>query len=371
MNFDLTQLRIEGEWYAGIVAAGVIPLWLSGLRRELGMYIALITIGLVLYHFNHDFLSASNVSNTGRQTAMLVILAIGSAYVIVTGGIDLSAGSVVGLTGVIIAYCSSPTRDHPQPLWQGITIAMIAALLVGLIQGTLITGLSLQPFIVTLGVMLTLRGVSQTLVDGGNISFGDSVFPHLADAGLWVHDDIPYVPYIGLIAVVAIVIAAYVLHFTVFGRHLYAIGGNRDAAQYSGIPVAKRELSTYIISAGMAGVAGVCYAAYIQQMNQNVGVSYELTAIAACVLGGFSLRGGEGTIFGVIIGAAMLNVIENSFDVFRIPIKDSQGVDTFWRPNENWRFIVRGMVILLAVILDQLVHMYQQRRRTRAIKAAA
>ena len=118
--------------------------------------------------------------------------------------------------------------------------------------------------------------------------------------------------------------ATYVLHFTVFGRYVYAIGGNRDAAEYSGINVKRVETMTYVISSGLGGIAGVCYAAYIGQMSQQVGVAYELYAISAVVLGGCSLRGGEGTVLGIVIGSAIMRVIDNGINMFQIPYEDEQ-----------------------------------------------
>jgi len=151
--------------------------------------------------------------------------------------------------------------------------------------------------------------------------------------------------------------------YTVLGRYVYAIGGNRDAARYSGINVNRVELLTYVISAGTAGIAGICYAAYIGQMSQQVGVAYELYAIAAAVLGGCSLRGGEGTIFGILIGASMMKVIDNGIIMFQIQYTDPEGIHKIWRLNSNWNWIIVGAVILVAVILDQVVHMVQAARR--------
>ena len=149
--------------------------------------------------------------------------------------------------------------------------------------------------------MLLLRGVSQTIVKGGTLGFGRFALPQSLRHGLFMHDGDPLLPYPVLFFLVVGSLGAYVLHFTVFGRYVYAIGGNRDAAEYSGIYV-KVETMTYVISAGLAGIAGICYAAYIGQMSQQVGIAYELYAIAGAVLGGCSLRGGEGTVFGVMIG---------------------------------------------------------------------
>lgn len=336
------------------------------MRRELGMLSALLAMCFVLWLSNSDFLGVSNVINTTRQVSMLGIFAIGIAFVIITGGIDLSIGSVVGLTGVIIArLTSTSTGGLGYPLWLGIVVALVVASLFGLIQGLLITRLKLQPFIVTLGGMLLLRGVSQTVVEGGVISMGKSPLLDLASGGLFRVGNDPLIPYPFLIFLAVAALGTYVLHFTVLGRYVFAIGGNRDAAEYSGIDVKRIETLTYVISAGTAGVAGVCYAAYIGQMSQQVGVAYELYAIAAAVLGGCSLRGGEGTILGIVIGSAIMRVIDNGINMFQFQYADADGVRRIWRLDPNWNWIIVGAVILAAVILDQLVHVFQAARAVR------
>jgi ribose transport system permease protein len=297
---------------------------------------------------------------------MLGILAVGISFVIITGGIDLSIGSIVGLTGVIIAKVSSNDIGcWGAPLWVGIVVAMAVALFIGLAQGLLITLLDLQSFIVTLGGMLLVRGVSQTIVRGGTLSFGEMPFRNFSDSGWFMIGGDPLLPYPLLIFILVVIVAAYVLHFTVFGRYVYAIGGNRDAAAYSGIAVKRVETITYVVSAGLAGVAGICYAAYIGQMSQQVGIAFELYAIAAAVLGGVSLRGGEGTVVGMIIGTCIMRVINNGITMFQYVYRDANGIRRIWRLDTNWEFIIVGAVILIAVILDQVVHIVQARRRTR------
>jgi len=334
------------------------------------MLLALVLMCIALWTSNSDFLGASNVVNTTRQISMLGIFAVGIAFVIITGGIDLSIGSVVGLTGVIIAKLSSTqTGGLGYPLWIGISVALCAAVLVGLAQGLLITRLKLQPFIVTLGGMLLFRGVSQTIVDGGVISMGDSPLLSLASGGLLRVGRDPLLGWPLIIFTGVAVLGAYVLHYTVLGRYIYAIGGNREAARYSGINVDRVELLTYMISAGTAGIAGVCYAAYIGQMSQQVGVAYELYAIAAAVLGGCSLRGGEGTIFGILIGASIMRVIDNGINMFQVQYTDPDGMRRIWRLNPNWNWIIVSAVILVAVILDQVVHMVQAARRLKEASA--
>jgi ribose transport system permease protein len=341
------------------------------MRRELSMFVALVLMCIALTVSNGDFAGQSNAINTVRQISMLGIYAIGSGFVIVSGGIDLSVGSVVGLTGVIIAKLSSQAAGGlGHSLWFGIAAALAVALLVGLGQGLLITRLKLQPFIVTLGGMLLIRGVSQTIVQGGTLSLGTSPLLGLANGGLFLHDGDPLLPYPVLIFLGVIALGTYLLHFSVFGRYVYAIGGNRDAAAYSGINVKRVETSTYVISAGLAGVAGVCYAAYIGQMSQQVGVAYELYAIAAVVLGGCSLRGGEGTVLGIVIGSTMMRVIDNGINMFQVRYDDEGGIPRLWRLNPNGTFIIVGVVILLAVVLDQIVHIVQAARRLRRASPA-
>jgi ribose transport system permease protein len=341
------------------------------MRREMGMFVALFVMCVVLWISNSDFLGQSNTLNTMRQISMLGIFSIGVGFVIITGGIDLSIGSVIGLTGVLIARLSSPAQGGlGYSLWIGIPVALAVALLIGLAQGLLITRLKLQPFIVTLGGMLLVRGISQTVVQGGTISFGDSPFLSLANDGLIHVNGDPLIPFPLVIFLVAIGVATYVLHFTVFGRYVYAIGGNRDAAEYSGINVKKVETLTYVISAGLGGVAGVCYASYIGQMSQQVGIAYELYAIAAAVLGGCSLRGGEGTVLGMVVGSSMMRVIDNGINMFQVRYEDQSGIPRIWRLNPNWTFIIIGAVILQAVILDQVVHIVQAARRTRRAGAS-
>ena len=226
-------------------------------RREQGMLAALLVLCCVLGISNSDFLRLRNITNNADQIGMLGIVAIGSAFVIITGGIDLSVGSIIGLTGVILAKISSDPKlgGFGLSFGIGIPVTLAIVMLIGLAQGLLITRLNLQPFIVTLGGMLTLRGVSQTIVKGGTLGFGSSEFRGLSDGGLLGVDQLSFgdqlphwlqtvinvlidgrtIPYSFWVFLAVIIIAGFLLHFTVFGRYVYAIGGNRDASEYSGI----------------------------------------------------------------------------------------------------------------------------------------
>ncbi len=331
--------------------------------KLLGMTIALLLMCAVIWFSNESFASGPNIRNNTRQVALLGIYAVGVSFVIISGGIDLSIGSVIGLAAVVTVKLSAGADrgGFGLPLALAIAAALGLSMALGLVQGLLITRAGLQPFILTLCGMLIYRGVSQTVLGGGDISFGDSqvvaVSFFVSEIGegsfLWI------ITWPVIIFLVVMGAAAYLLHFTVFGRYLFAIGGNREAARYSGIPVRTVETVTYVVSAGLAGLAGVVHAAYLPQVNHQIGIGYELTAIAAAVLGGCSLRGGEGSIPGILIGAAIMQVIDNGINLFRIPL----GNGRTWRLDENWKHIIIGGVILGAVSLDGLLHKLRQRRR--------
>ena len=275
---------------------------------------------------------------------MLGIFAIGISFVIITGGIDLSIGSIIGLTGVLIAKLSGQ-HDPENPaaggmgwsLWIGVPgRALAVASLVGLAQGLLITRLNLQPFIVTLGGMLLLRGVSQTIVGGGTLSLGDVPLANLANGGVLGAAGNPLRAVPGRDPVRWWRWSPR----TCCTSPCSAATSTRSAAtaRRRSTPASRSsrvETLTYVISALTAGIAGVCYAAYIGQMSQQVGIAYELYAIAAAVLGGVSLRGGEGTVIGAIIGSCIMRVIDNGINMFQWVYRDAAGVRRIVPPGQQ------------------------------------
>jgi ribose transport system permease protein len=350
---------------------------MSHLRRELGILVAVLLMCGTLWASNGAFLKFSNAGNLLKNSSMLGIFSIGIAFVIITGGIDLSVGTLVGLTGVIIAKTTLSKDDNgfDMPLWEGITIAMLSMLAIGLLQGLLITMLNLQPFIVTLAGMMIFRGISQTICQSGTLSITNDSLQHLANGGFFIQNGSALISWPVVMFAIVIVVFGYLLHFTVFGRYVYAIGGNRDAAKYSGINVKLVETLTYVISAGLAGLAGICYASYIGGMDNKVGQSYELFAITAAVLGGCSLRGGEGTVFGVIVGSLMYQIMYNGINMFQWPfqlfVKTTKGTHLeLWHIPTEWTEWIIGGVLLIAVALDQIAHIVQARQRTRKVGQA-
>jgi ribose transport system permease protein len=344
------------------------------------MLFAVLALCGLLWASNFAFFNFSNGGNLLRYIAMLGILSVGMSFVIVTGGIDLSVGTLVGLTGVIIAKLSSHSEGcFGWSLWTGIPIAMAVVLAIGLFQGLMITRLNLQPFIVTLAGLMIFRGISQTICESGALSLGfHSPLKDLANSGPWVNaaHHAALIKWPVIIFAGVLIVFGYLLHFSVFGRYVFAIGGNREAAKYSGINVRKVETLTYVISAGLAGLAGICYAGFVGDMDKTVGQSYELYAITACVLGGCSLRGGEGSVFGVFVGSAMYFVIYNGINMFQWPLEllvaTHKGVAIErWKIPTEWTEWIVGGVLLIAVATDQITHIIQAKRRTRRVTEAA
>jgi ribose transport system permease protein len=293
------------------------------------------------------FLSAYNLQNLARLVAFLGLIALGQALVIVAGGIDLSVGAVVGLSALAIAILAGPAPlpaalaaflPHPLSVAASAAIVLALAIGVGAIQGVMITRLALQPFIVTLGGMMALRGVANVLTHGGSVGLGPGHdrFRALASGTL-----LGVVPAPVAVLLAAALLVHAILHHTVLGQSLYAIGRNEEAARYSGIDVARVKRIAYTLCAALAGVAGVLYAAYLPSVQPAFGTAFELYAIAAAVLGGCSLRGGEGTVFGIVAGAVLMRLITNGINLL--------GIST------HWELVVIGLVIVAAAVLDALV----------------
>lgn len=284
---------------------------------------------------NPRFITPVNLQNLTRQIALLSIFAIGEGIVILSGGIDLSVGSIIAFTGLLVAYLVT-TLGVPPAL--ATTFVLALCVIIGFAHGMLVTKLKLQPFIVTLCTMLIFRGLARRLTEDDTRGFGNQFesFRMLGEGALW---GIP-VPVIILITVA--VIAHFFMRYTVYGRYLYAIGRNPNAARYAGVKVDRMQTASYLVCALLSGVAGILYATYTNSVQPaTTGQAYELYAIAAAVLGGCSMRGGEGTILGIIVGASIMRVMYNGIILV--------GISTFWE------FAVIGTVILIGVVADATV----------------
>lgn len=300
---------------------------------------------------SEHFLSAFNVENLLRRSALFGVLSIGAAFVIVTGGIDLSIGSIVCLVG-----CSTPWLlvEHGLPTGLVVPGVLLVAAGLGALHGLLITRLGLQPFLVTLCGLLVYRGAARGFTGDQSQGFR-SEFQLLRQLG---NGRVPIpgvdgfaLPAPVLIVVVVAVAAAFFLNRTVFGRWLFAIGQNERAARHSGIDTRRMTLLAYVVCASLSGLGGLLFVLDVGSAQPvDFGNFYELYAIAAAVLGGCSLRGGEGTILGVLLGTAVMQVLRNSITLIEeIP--------------DNVEYAVIGLVILGGVVADELVKRYVRQRR--------
>ena len=346
--------------------------------KILGIFGLLVAVSLLTMVMNPRFVLEANVFNLLSRTALFGILGIGVAFVIITGGIDLSIGSVVSLVGCLLPWL----LIHRQwPVWSAVTVLLLLAVGIGLAHGLLITKLRLQPFVVTLCGLLLYRGIARGVTEDQTQGFatGYKALRYLAtgrpfsvpvpflkwisegnwsgyrttfsgeriklDIVSWVDIPMPF-----LIMIALAVVAAVFLNRTIWGRYLLALGRNEQAARYSGINTDAMTILAYVICSLLAGFGGMLFIFDVNSAQpSDFGNFYELYAIAAAVLGGCSLRGGEGTIFGVVIGAAVMQVLRNSINMLRIPTQ--------------LEFAIIGAVILVGVIVDELVKRLAAKRR--------
>lgn len=313
-------------------------------KKDLGLLVLILVVGLGVYLKNPLFLSPNNLANTANLIGLFGLFAIGQGFVIITGGIELSAGSMIALLGVLFVDLVG-AKGVPWPIAAAIVIVLGLAL--GLAHGLLITKLKMQPFVVTLCGLLIYRGVARGYTADATAGFPfGSEYPGL-DFFVARIGGIPVSVYV--LAVVA-VIAWFTLHRSVFGRYLFAIGKNEEAARFSGIRTDVVVTSAYVICAGLTALAAIFFAMYTRSVQpSSQGNFYELYAIAAAVLGGFSLRGGEGSIVGVILGTILLQELQNLVNLLGIP--------------SSLNFAVMGGVILIGVLVDQQWGAFRARRR--------
>ncbi len=309
------------------------------MKKILGMALLLAGLMVVICIFQPSFLLPGNLFNLAQRVGVLGIYAIGAGIVILSGGIDLSIGSIIGFTGVAMAMVCEAHGWNPWAVGAGIVI-MCAA--IGLWHGFLIGRFNLQPFVVTLCTLLLLRGLARGM-SGGISQKLDGFF--VLGNGAFLGLPIPFWMLIGIALIVG-----FFMNFTVYGRYWYAIGRNPDAARYSGIKVNRMRTAAYVVCAVLAGIAGVVSISYTGEVQPaSAGLMFEMWAIAAAVLGGCSLRGGEGSVIGIIIGAALIKVMYNGINLIGI--------------NTEWEWAVIGVVILGGVIADAA---YKQRSAKKA-----
>lgn len=304
-------------------------------KKDLGLLLLIIVVGIVVTIINPRFLLPINLANTSNLIGLFGILSIGQAFVIITGGIELSVGSLVALLGVLFIDFIA-VQNMPWAI--ALPLILILGGLLGGIHGWLITRLNLQPFVVTLCGLLIYRGAARFYTADGTagFAFGQN-FPSLEflTAGRFYG-----VPTTFIALVIIAVVMWIVLHRSVYGRYLYAIGKNEEAAKYSGIRTSKMVMISYVICGVLTALSAIYFAMYTRSISPaSHGQFYELYAIAAAVLGGFSLRGGEGSLVGVVLGTILLQELQNLVNLLGIP--------------SSLNFAVMGGVILIGVLIDQ------------------
>ena len=316
------------------------------MKKELGIFVLLIVLCIIVSIINPNFLTPINLQNLARQIGAFGIFSIGLGLVIITGGIELSVGSMMGLLGVLL---SMMLTQWNYPIGIALLVLIGVSMILSLGHGLLITRLNMQPFIVTLCGLLFYRGVARFISNDETKGFGTvaglDFLRFLANGNLL---GIP-MPFVLLIIIAAI--TWVVLHRSVYGRYLFATGRNPEASRYAGIDTKNIVALTYVICGALTAISGIIFAFYTNSVSPaNHGNAYELYGIAAAVLGGCSLRGGEGSVIGIVIGTALLQVLRNLVNLLEIP--------------SSLDFAVMGAVILVGVMADQI---FTERRNRRQI----
>jgi ribose transport system permease protein len=298
--------------------------------RESAIFLALVLIIAVIGFAAPNFLSASNLFLVSRQISFVAIVAFGELFVILTGGIDLSVGSVMALAGMAAAWAMKVGVPVPLAVLAGVAVGLS----MGAVNGALISYVRIAPFIVTLGMLSLASGLVLGLTKGWPITEIPASFLPLAQ-GAFLGLPIP----VWIAAGVAV--AAHVtLRYTAFGRRTYAIGGNEQATFLSGIDVSRIKFVLYVISAATASIAGIILVARFNSAQADTGKGWELDAIAAAVIGGTSLAGGSGSVLGVVIGACIMGIIKNGLVLMRV--------------SSYWQTAIIGIIIVLAAVLDRM-----------------
>lgn len=298
--------------------------------QKLLPFLSLIGLFVFLSIASPHFLSATNLSSVVRQTAVINIMALGMTLIIVSGGIDLSVGSILAFAGTL----GTMALAAGQPLVVGVIVGILCGLAWGLINGILITSLKIPPFIVTLGTLGIARGLTLIISGGLPVVGLPREFAFLGDG------NIAGVPFVLLVLIVCAGLTYLILHSTKLGRYTYAIGSNTDAAVYAGIPVSYYTVWVYAIAGALTGLAGMIEASRLMTGQPTAGTGYELQVIAAVVIGGGSLTGGEGSVIGTLIGAFIMGLLSNGSDLLGI--------------NPYLQQAIIGAIIILAVALDEV-----------------
>ncbi len=323
--------RMHGHWLS----------WLAS-QQTFWVSVAAVVAFVVLTLASDVFATQQNLFNVTRNFAFVAIIGIGMTAVIIAGGIDLSVGAVLVLSGMVIGM----TMNAGMSIWLAVPLALGASLLVGAINGFMIAYIGVPPFVVTLGMLSIARSLAMVLSNNRMVyQFGPDQPQLLAMGGGFLDLPLPFIDAIRIpnpviVLLVMLLIAGFAFRWTRWGRYLFAIGGNERAATATGVPVKLVKVSVYMFCSLCAGITGVLEVGWLGTITTGLGQGMELTVIAAAVIGGANLAGGIGTAFGAVVGAALIEVIRNSLTLL--------GISTFWQGT----FV--GSFIIIAVLFDRL-----------------
>lgn len=297
--------------------------------RAAGILPVLILIGGAFALMSPNFLTGNNLLNIMQQASVNIVLATGMTFVILTAGIDLSVGAILGCAAVLTMMASL----IPGLGWAAVPVGLLSGLVMGLMNGALIAGFKLPPFIVTLGSFTAMRGLAYLFASGGSITNMEINFA-------WIGNNYFLgLPWLVWIALIVVGVSWVLLNRTVLGLHIYAVGGNPEAARLAGLRVGRVLLIVYAISGLLSGLAGVMMSSRLFNADGKLGTGYELDAIAAVILGGTSFVGGIGTVVGTLFGALIIAVLNNGLTLMNV---------SFF-----WQLVIKGMVIVIAVLIDK------------------
>lgn len=307
----------------------VDSMFLQVIKGNIGILGVLILISIVMAVVSPNFLVYGNIISVLRQVSNNMYLALGMTLVIILGGIDLSIGSIVAMSGTIIVGL---IVNSGLPLIPAILIGLLLGVVVGFLNGIVIANFKVPAFIVTLATMNVAKGIAYVYSGGRSTRITDPIFNMIGGGYLGP------IPLPVIYMVILIIIFSTLLNKTKFGTYVYAIGGNRESARLSGVPIKKVEVAVFTISGLLAAFSGLVLCSRMFSGQPSVGEGYEMDAIAACVLGGVSMSGGQGRISGTVIGALVIGIISNGLNLM--------GVSSFWQ------LIVKGIIIVIAVLID-------------------
>ena len=325
----------------GKQARGNLLSWLVS-RQTFWVSFAAVLAFVLLSLASDVFATQQNLFNVTRNFAFVGIIALGMTAVIITGGIDLSVGAVLALSGMVIGM----SMNVGAPFWVAVPLALGAALLVGSFNGVMIAHVGMPPFVVTLGMLSIARSLAMVLSNNRMVyEFGPDQAQLLALGGGFISVAVPFrdairVPNPVVFLIVMALATGWAFRWTKWGRHVFAVGGNEAAANLTGVPVRRVKVSVYMLCSACAGIAGILEVGWLGTISTSLGQGMELAVIAAAVIGGANLMGGGGTALGAVVGAALIEIIRNSLILL--------GISTFWQGT----FV--GSFIVVAVLFDRL-----------------